>query len=90
MVYNDEHIRWKEDRTREDQARKQNETGQPASIVENTPEWYIKKFLDKTVTAKNASSLLVSLRSKEMRYVQKTLSVLTHHVDNCKAGFDIS
>lgn len=68
MVYNDEHIRWKEERTREDQTRKQTETGQPASIVENTPEWYIKKFLDKTITAKQAGSLLVSLRSKEMRY----------------------
>jgi cytokinesis protein len=70
MVYNDEHIRWEEERKREDQTRKQNETGQPtsASIVENTPEWYIKKFLDKTIAAKQASSLLVSLRSKEMRY----------------------
>jgi cytokinesis protein len=67
MVYNDEHIRWKEEKSREDQTRRQNETGQPASIVENTPEWYIKKFLDKTITAKQASSLLVSLRSKEMR-----------------------
>ena len=90
MVYNDEHIRWKEDKTREDQARKQNETGQPALVVENTPEWYIKKFLDKTVTAKNASSLLVSLRSNEMRYVQKKLLVLTHRIDDRTVGFDIS
>lgn len=90
MVYNDEHIRWKEDKTREDQARKQNETGQPALVVENTPEWYIKKFLDKTVTAKNASSLLVSLRSNEMRYVQRKLLVLTHRIDDRTVGFDIS
>lgn len=71
MVYNDEHIRWEEERKQEDQARKQNEMGQPssASIVENTPEWYIKKFLDKTITAKQAGSLLVSLRSKEVRCV---------------------
>jgi len=67
IVYNDEHIRWREERIREDQTRKQNETGQPASIVEGTPEWYIKKFLDKTITAKQAGSLLVSLRSKELR-----------------------
>ena len=68
MVYNDEHIRWKEEKTREDQTKRQNETGQPASIVESTPEWYIKKFLDKTITSKQAGSLLVSLRSKELRY----------------------
>lgn len=75
MVYNDEHIRWKEEKTREDQTRKQNETGQPASIVENTPEWYIKKFLDRTITAKQAGSLLVSLRSKELRCVTRNTSM---------------
>lgn len=74
MVYNDEHIRWKEEKAREEQTRKQNETGQPASIVESTPEWYIKKFLDKTVTAKQAGSLLVSLRSKEMKCVMSLSS----------------
>lgn len=69
IVYNDEQIRWKEERQREEQARKQSETGQPAAISEGTPEWYIKKFVDKTVTAKQASSLQVSLRSKELRLV---------------------
>lgn len=71
MVYNDEHIRWEEERKRDGQAKKQNETGQPAAIVENTPEWYIKKFLDKTISAKQAGSLLVSLRSKEMRCISR-------------------
>jgi cytokinesis protein len=64
MVYNDEHIRWKE---RDDQAKRQVVSGQPPTI-EGSPEWYIKKFLDKTITAKQAGSLLVSLRSKEMRF----------------------
>lgn len=67
MVYSDEHIRWKEDKQREEQAKKQGESGQPASIVEGTPEWYIKKFLDQTITPKQLSSLEVSLRSKELR-----------------------
>jgi cytokinesis protein len=62
MVYNDEHIRW------EEQCKRQNETGQPASFTPESPEWYIKKFLDKTITAKQAGSLLISLRSKELRY----------------------
>jgi len=67
-VYNDEHIRWREERQREEQSRRQNETGQPAVIIAESPEWYVKKFLDKTITAKQAGSLLVSLRSKELRY----------------------
>jgi len=38
------------------------------TIADGVPEWYIKKFLDKSITPKQAGSLLVSLRSKEMRY----------------------
>jgi cytokinesis protein len=70
MVYNDEHIRWKEERARDEQSKRQSESGQPAAIVDGSPEWYVKKFLDKTVTPKQAGSLLVSLRSKELRYGQ--------------------
>lgn len=65
MVYNDEQIRWKDERLREEQARKQGENGQPGAIVENSPEWYIQKFLQKTITAKQASSLHVTIRSGE-------------------------
>lgn len=68
IVYNDEQMRWEEERRREGQARRQHESGQQASFVEGTPEWYIKKFMDRTVTPKQASSLQVSLRSKEMRF----------------------
>ena len=69
IVYNDEQMRWGEERKREEQARKQNDSGQPPAFVEGTPEWYIKRFMDRTITPKQASSLQVSLRSKEMRYV---------------------
>lgn len=75
MVYNDEHIRWKEDKQREEQSRRQNEMGQPAAMIPETPEWYIKKFLDKTITPKQAGSLLVCLRSKEVKYVDCKQSV---------------
>lgn len=68
MVYNDEHLRWKEERAREEQSRRQKEMGQPAQIMAESPEWYIQKFLDKTITPKQAGGLHVSLRSKEMRY----------------------
>ena len=63
MVYSDEQIRWKDE-----QAKRQTLSGQNTSVVDGAPEWYIKKFLDKTITAKQAGSLLISLRSKEMRY----------------------
>ena len=68
MVYNDVQIRWKEEKQREEQSRKQNETGQPGAILTESPKWYIKRFLDNTITSKQAGSLLVSLRSKELRY----------------------
>lgn len=69
MVYNDSQIRWKEDRARAEQTKRQTDYRQPAPIVRESPEWYIRKFLDRTMTAKQASSLLVSLRSKELRCV---------------------
>jgi len=69
IVYNDWQIRWMEEKARDDQTRKLAESGQPNAIMPESPEWYVKKFLDKTITAKQAGSLLVSLRSKEVGYV---------------------
>jgi len=63
LVKNDEQIRWVEQRKRE-QSRKHHESGQP--IMPETPEWYIQKFISRTITAKQASDLQVCLRSKEM------------------------
>ena len=80
MVYNDMQIRWKDEKQREEQSRKQNEAGQSGAILTESPEWYIKRFLDKTITAKQAGSLLVSLRSKELRY-ESRLTVFTRCVD---------
>ncbi|PPQ66836.1 hypothetical protein CVT26_009615, partial [Gymnopilus dilepis] len=75
MVYNDECIRWKEDKQREEQSKRQSETGQPATMIPETPQWYIRKFLDKTITPKQASSLLVCLRSKEVKWFQEFISL---------------
>ena len=69
MVYSDEQLRWKEEKQREEQARKQAEAGVAAFLVDGTPEWFIKKFMDRTITAKIATSLQVSLRSKEVKCV---------------------
>jgi cytokinesis protein len=71
MVYNDEHIRRNEERTREDNSRKQVESGH-ASIVEGSPEWYIQKFMNRTVTPKQAGALQVCLRSRELRCLSQS------------------
>jgi cytokinesis protein len=64
MVYNAEHLRWSEERK---QSRKQAEVGFSAPYAEGSPEWYIQKFMDRTITPKQASSLEVSLRSNQLR-----------------------
>lgn len=69
IVHSDEQMRWKEERTKEEQARKQAESRTPIALIEQTPEWYLRKFLDNTITAKQAAGLQVSLRGKEVRYV---------------------
>jgi cytokinesis protein len=68
LVYNDEHIRWDKEKQKEHQSKRQKETGQSTGVMPDSPEWYLKKFVDKTITAKQAQSLGVSLRSNEMRY----------------------
>ena len=61
--WSDEQLKWKEERQREEQIRKQ--PSNPGQL-EGTPEWYIKKFLDKTITPKQATGLSVSLRSNDI------------------------
>jgi len=63
MVYNDWQIRYKEEKEN-DQARRHNET----SV--QSPEWFIQKFLQKTITQKQAGILNVSLRSKDYECVE--------------------
>lgn len=69
MVYNAEHLRWAEERRREQQTKKQVETGQSVSFAEGSPEWYIQRFMERTITPKQASSLEVSLRSNQLRSI---------------------
>ncbi|KAJ3529522.1 hypothetical protein NMY22_g8966 [Coprinellus aureogranulatus] len=75
IVYNDHQIRWKNERVMEESMKKQHDNGQPGTIIPETPEWYIKKFLDKTITAKQASGLSVSLRSKELSWFKHFLAI---------------
>ena len=89
IVYSDEHVRWREEKQREEQARKQSESGAPAAIIDGTPEWYIKKFLDKTITAKQAGSLQVSLRGKEVTYAPAS-TLYCYSPDAIPDGFNTS
>ena len=71
LVYNDAQIRWKEGRTRQEQRRKSAAQGSLAQSVyiKDTPEWYLKKFMDQTITAKNVGRLTVSLRTSPVECV---------------------
>ncbi|THH29601.1 hypothetical protein EUX98_g4591 [Antrodiella citrinella] len=69
MVLSNERMLWEESKKKEEQARKQLESGQAVQIIQQeTPEWYIKKFMDKTITAKQAGALQVSLRSNKVEW----------------------
>ena len=59
MVESYERLRFKEEKAREEQSRS-------GMIEERSPEWYIVKFMDRTITPKDASGLLVSLRGLEL------------------------
>jgi cytokinesis protein len=66
MVESDERIRWRDEKTREEQAKKVPEQSRLGMIEERSPEWYLRKFLDRSITPKDASGLLVSLRGHEV------------------------
>lgn len=68
IVYNNELMKWEEEKKREALTRKQIELGKSGVISEGAPEWYIRKFLDRTITPKEASGLHVSLRSENIMY----------------------
>ncbi len=85
IVHSDEQLRWKEER---DQAKRQNEFGSAAS-AEQTPEWYLRRFLDGTITLKQATGLQVSLRGKEVRCVPDVINGIFDvrvHVRRSSAG----
>ena len=66
MVESDERLRFNDERAREEQAKKVPEQSRSGMIEEKSPEWYLVKFMDKTITPKDASGLLVSLRGHEL------------------------
>ncbi|KAG9318370.1 armadillo-type protein [Chiua virens] len=75
IVYAAEQVRWQEERGRSEQARKQGDAGQPTLSGEGSPEWYIRKFLDGTITAKQVSSVWVSLRGHETSWLDNFIDL---------------
>lgn len=71
LVYTHEQMRWREEKAREEQVKRQIDSGQMGgSYSKDSPEWYVKKFLDQTVTVKHAASLQVSLRTNPLKCAQ--------------------
>lgn len=66
MVESDERLRWKDEKAREEQAKKVPEQSRTGMIEERSPEWYLMKFMERSITPKDASGLLVSLRGQEV------------------------
>jgi cytokinesis protein len=76
MVESDERLRFNEEKAREEQAKKVPEQSRSGMIEERSPEWYLVKFMDRTITPKDASGLLVSLRGHELGCVDIILVLL--------------
>lgn len=69
LVISDEQMRQKEEeRIKHESHRRHAETTSSVrDPLPDTPEWYIKKFIDRVITPKQVSGLQVSMRSKEPR-----------------------
>ena len=69
LVQSNEQQMWREEKQRLAHAKKVASAGSQAPNVyaQGTPEWYLKKFMDLTVTHKHVASLAVSLRTFEIK-----------------------
>jgi cytokinesis protein len=65
LVWSDEHTRWQQAQKGVAEVAESAQKGD----VEGTPAWYIKKFMEKTITHKQAQGLPVSLRSNDVSFV---------------------
>ena len=65
IVHQDEQARFREERKKQSDMKRQTATGQPVAQVftKDSPEWYLKKFMDMSITPKHVQSLAVSLRT---------------------------
>ena len=72
LVHQDKLTEWQGEQKRRQQARQtgvvDGRMAQPD--MEGTPEWYVKKILDDTITTKQLQSLSVSLRTQPIHWVK--------------------
>ena len=80
IVHAHELDRWKRDTQIRKSAAMGN--GQPL-IPKDTPEWYMKKFMDQTITAKHVGSLTVSLRTLPIESVHFRRAVMRKLLTYC-------
>ncbi|CAO1613189.1 unnamed protein product [Sympodiomycopsis kandeliae] len=75
LVYNDRLTEWMSSKERERNRRQLANSHQPGQargpiITRNSPEWFITKFMDGTVTTKDIESLAVTLRTCAIGWIQ--------------------
>ncbi len=71
LVHQDKLTEWQGEQKRRQQARQTGTIDGPTSRdVDGTPEWYVKKILDNSITAKQLQSLSVSLRTQPISWVK--------------------
>ncbi|KAK2811815.1 hypothetical protein FQN50_001853 [Emmonsiellopsis sp. PD_5] len=75
LVHQDRLTQWQGEQKRRQHARQTMSSDGPASLLtradeEGSPEWYVKKVLDDTITAKQLGSLSVSLRTQPISWVK--------------------
>ncbi|KAG8813865.1 hypothetical protein FRC17_001400, partial [Serendipita sp. 399] len=77
IVLAHEHDRWTQQKRKEAQLRKAAVVGSGAPTVytKDTPEWYLKKFMDQTITAKHVGSLTVSLRTLPIDWMHRFIEL---------------
>lgn len=79
IVVSDEQARWIEDKKRAESEAARNrsimmgQTPAASTYSKDSPEWYLKKFMDKTITHKHVASLCVSLRTMPVACATPTL-----------------
>ncbi|OCT54671.1 cytokinesis protein [Cladophialophora carrionii] len=71
LVHQDKLTEWQGEQKRRQQARQTGTVDGPiAKDVEGTPEWFVKRILDNTITSKQLQSLSVSLRTQPIIWVK--------------------
>jgi cytokinesis protein len=70
IVHNHEQLKWQEGKSRIASVKRQTAQGQPpnTTYTKDEPEWFLRKFMDMSITPQQVSSLSVSLRTLPIAY----------------------